>query len=213
MKYDSIIWDFNGTIYDDLETCFILLNDMLKIRGLSPIESIDRYKDVFGFPVRDYYVKAGFDLEKEDFGAMSEEYIRNYRKATKNCTLANGIRELLKEFHALGIPMYILSACEQKMLESYVSDLEISEYINAIYGLNDHLAKGKEDAGKKLMEEQKPKAPVLIGDTDHDLEVAESIGADCIFVSWGHHPTHKLAALGKPVCDNAAELKKTLLES
>ncbi len=212
MKYDSIIWDFNGTLYDDLEVCFSILNDMLTARGHSPLPNIDRYKEIFGFPIRDYYIKAGFDLEKEDFKAMSEEYIERYNKATKNCTLKYGIKELLEELYKKNIKMYILSACEQKMLEEYAANLGISEYISEIYGLSDYMASGKEGIGKKLMAEHRLKMPLLIGDTDHDMAVAKSIGADCIFVSWGHQSKDRLLQLNDKVYDTAKELREILLQ-
>ncbi len=212
MKYDSIIWDFNGTLYDDLEVCFSLLNDMLTVRGHSPLPNLDQYKEIFGFPIRDYYIKAGFDLEKEDFKAMSEEYIERYNKATQNCTLKLGIKELLEELHKKNVKMYILSACEQKMLEEYSRNLGISEYIDQIYGLSDYMASGKEGIGKKLMAEHNLKTPLLIGDTDHDMAVAKSIGADCIFVSWGHQSKERLLQLSDKVYDTATQLREVLLK-
>ena len=98
------------------------------------------------------------------------------------------------------------------MLEEYAANLEISEYINEIYGLSDYMASGKESIGKKLMAEHNLKSPILIGDTDHDMAVAKSIGADCFFVSWGHQSKERLLTLNDKVYDTANELGEILLQ-
>ncbi len=212
MTYQAIIWDFNGTLFDDLSESLKVLNLMLTKRGYAPVETVDKYKEIFGFPIRDYYVKAGFDLEKEDFSVMADEFIVLYNQAADSAPLKSGIKDLLKSFHDKKIPMYILSACEQKMLESYADKLGITEYITGIYGTNDYLAHGKEAIADKLIQDRNIQNAVLIGDTDHDLAVAEHIKADCIFVSWGHHSKARLEKFGKPIADTPEELIEILSE-
>ena len=212
MAYQAVIWDFNGTLFDDLQESLDVLNLMLTKRGYPPVESTDRYKEIFGFPIRDYYVKAGFDLEKEDFSVMADEFIVLYNEAARSAVLKDGIMPLLKELKAKDIPMYILSACEQKMLEEYAEKLGIAELIDGIYGTADYLANGKKGIADKLMSERNTENAVLIGDTDHDLSVAEHMNCDCIFVSWGHHSKARLKAFGKDIADTPEELKKFILK-
>lgn len=53
MKYKNVVWDWNGTLLDDVETGVNTLNDMLGRRGLHQL-SVEEYKDMFGFPVIDF---------------------------------------------------------------------------------------------------------------------------------------------------------------
>ena len=62
----TIIWDWNGTLLDDLDLSLESVNILLEERNL-PALSVEKYKDIFCFPIVDYYVKAGFDFEKEAF--------------------------------------------------------------------------------------------------------------------------------------------------
>ena len=62
-KYKNLVWDWNGTLLDDITAGVETLNDMLEKRGLQKL-SVEEYKDVFGFPVVDFYKKVGFDMEK-----------------------------------------------------------------------------------------------------------------------------------------------------
>ena len=60
-QYTHVLWDFNGTVYDDMEACLRSVNEMLSERGL-PVLSAEAYREVFDFPVKDYYAKIGFDF-------------------------------------------------------------------------------------------------------------------------------------------------------
>ena len=64
-KTPYIIWDWNGTLIDDVSAAVNALNRMLSIRGVAPVTR-DFYRAHFGFPVRPFYAVVGLDLEKED---------------------------------------------------------------------------------------------------------------------------------------------------
>ncbi|SVD25320.1 uncharacterized protein METZ01_LOCUS378174, partial [marine metagenome] len=65
-KYKHIIWDWNGTLLDDGWLFVDVMNSILRRRGMDTI-TLEKYREIFGFPVKDYYLKLGFDLEKEPF--------------------------------------------------------------------------------------------------------------------------------------------------
>jgi phosphoglycolate phosphatase len=41
----------------------------------------------------------------------------------------------------------------------------------------------------------------MVGDTAHDFEVANELGASCILVSYGHSSREKLEQCGCPIAD------------
>ena len=64
--YKHIIWDWNGTLLDDVDIVIDCMNSLLKKRNL-PLLHVDKYKDIFTFPVKDYYSQLGFDFTTEPF--------------------------------------------------------------------------------------------------------------------------------------------------
>ena len=82
-KYTHLMWDFNGTIFDDAQAGIDAVNKMLSERGLPIIESREKYKEIFDFPIEDYYKGLGFDfdravafLKSNGFSAfLSEKYL------------------------------------------------------------------------------------------------------------------------------------------
>ena len=67
MKYDHVIWDFNGTVLDDMQVGIDSVNEMLAARGLPTLSGVTEYRAAFDFPVEDYYRRLGFDFDREDF--------------------------------------------------------------------------------------------------------------------------------------------------
>jgi len=182
-----IIWDWNGTLLNDVETCVEAMNVMLKKRNMSPLDK-DTYKSIFTFPVKDYYKTLGFNFEIESFEKLSVEYINLYKKISETSPLQIGVVEALKYFEANGYKQIILSASEQKALEYQVKERDLEQYFNSILGLNNIYAKSKVDNAINYLKntENNFDQIIFIGDTFHDYEVAQEIGADCVLVENGH---------------------------
>ena len=67
MKYKTVIWDFNGTLFDDMGVSIDAMNTVLSRRSLPLIKGLFEFQNVFGFPVRDYYSRIGLDFSKEPY--------------------------------------------------------------------------------------------------------------------------------------------------
>ena len=73
MMRKYIIWDWNGTLLDDVSAAVRALNRMLSVRGVSAITE-ERYRNSFGFPVRPFYAELGVDLDRWDWDAICEDF-------------------------------------------------------------------------------------------------------------------------------------------
>ena len=209
MEYTHIIWDFNGTILNDLEPCIDVLNVMLKNRGLCPC-SKERYKEIFGFPIKRYYESAGFDFTKEDYGVLADEWAALYLEKSQSSTLCVGVSEALEFFMAKGVPQIILSATEQNMLKAQLSALGIAHYFLETLALSNLYAFSKVELGKSWVERVKPEKALFIGDTLHDFETASAMGVDCALIASGHQSEKRLQAAGTPVFNTVFELIEAL---
>ena len=210
MKYSHIIWDFNGTILDDVNTGIMSVNALLRDRGLKTLDSVDEYHKVFGFPIIDYYKRLGFDFEKEPYDKIAHEWVALYLENVKRANLYDGVREVIEEIHSRGIPQIILSATEKTMLESQLSSLGIRKYFDEVLGLDNIYAHSKIEIGREWMNAVSPQRALFIGDTEHDVETAKCIGAECVLVCGGHQSKEKLSGCGAKVLENILEIKKIL---
>lgn len=207
MKYTHIIWDFNGTILDDVLPCLDVVNTLLTRRGLDTVDC-DRYKRVFGFPIIDYYKAVGFDFSVEAYETLADEWAELYRSATEDSTLCEGVQETLKHFDSLGIKQIILSATDLKMLKEQLAALDITDYFAETLALDNLLAFSKVELGKEWIKREKPQKALFIGDTLHDYETACAMGVDCVLIAKGHQCKERLATAGVPVFDSVLDLIK-----
>jgi phosphoglycolate phosphatase len=207
-KYKHVIWDWNGTLFDDASLCVEILNTMMTKRDLQSI-TLKNYRKEFGFPVIDFYKMRGFDFEREDFDDVANEYISLYNSKRSQCKLRDNAIEVLQAIEKAGLKQSILSAYHQKLLEHIVEQTGIRHFFQSLSGLNDYYASCKIDLGKKLIEGLGLDAAqaLLIGDTVHDFEVSKEIGCDCVLLTDGHQSRGRLEKCGVKILGSILEFK------
>lgn len=193
-KYDIIAWDFNGTVLDDVQIGIESINVLLSRRGLNTINTREEYKNSFRFPIIEWYKTLGFDFEKEDYEVVAHEWVAEYLKRESLATLCDGVKTMLEYFKTKEKKQIIISASEISMLNRQLSSLGVAPYFDEVIGKNDVFAGGKIETAK-LWREKNTGTMLFIGDTDHDLETAQAIGADCVLVASGHQSYERLNAL------------------
>lgn len=204
---ESIIWDWNGTLLNDLDLCISTINKLLKKRNL-PVLNSNSYKDAFSFPVEKYYRTIGFDFDKEDFSVPAGEFIEMYHNNINECDLHVNARKILDCFRERGKRQFILSAMKHTMLEKTLKEKGIYGFFEGVAGLNDHYAVSKIERGIELIREHNinKERAYMIGDTDHDFEVAKALGINCILVADGHQSAKRLKRTGAQVVDSLFNL-------
>ena len=214
-KYDHIIWDWNGTLFDDVELCAGIMNILLTQESLPNI-SVERYKSIFTFPVIEYYRIAGHTFEKNSFEVIGKQFIDEYEIRKRDCKLYPGVTELLEMLRSEKVNQYLLSAYEQNSLNKILDIYVIKNYFKYVVGLDNIYADGKSHLARslesKIRSNGKAGNILLIGDTIHDYEVAREINSDCILLSHGHQDEERLLKLGIPVVKNFEELKNLFKE-
>ena len=85
-----VVWDWNGTLFDDVALCIQVMNGMLEKRGLPQLAGPEQYRQVFTFPVEEYYKALGFDFGREPFSQLAVEYISEYDRRALGCPLRAG---------------------------------------------------------------------------------------------------------------------------
>ena len=202
-SYRHLVWDWNGTLFDDAWLCVEVMDGLLRARGL-PGLTPERYAELFDFPVRDYYVRLGFDFVRDPFEIVGAEFIRIYEGRRLECGLQPGARETIGALHAAGIGQSVLSAYRHETLDELLRHFGLLDCFEHVVGGDDIYAHGKRDQGLALLGRigVAPGDVLVIGDTVHDAEVAAAMGADCRLVPCGHQSRAKLVATGACVVDS-----------
>ena len=202
MIYTHVFWDFNGTVFDDAEAGFQTINILLSRYHLPTFQNIDCYRNAFSFPIIEFYQKMGFDFEKWDYNQIAKEWLELYTYHTQSSGYFACVPSCVQSLKVLGAKQIIFSAGEIKTLKIQLNVLGISNLFDDILGNSNPRGDGKTALGLQYMQKHSPQRAVLIGDTNHDFEVAKAMGIDVVLVSKGHQSEKILQETGAPVfCD------------
>lgn len=202
--YRHIIWDWNGTLLNDLDLTLKAIHSQVKKFNLD-MPTKDEHRQNFGFPIQDYYKRIGFDLDNNCFKKIADDFVEEYFEHFHTAELFDGTKKLLEELKSIGKLQSILSASFQEHLDYALKQHEIGHFFENIFGIHHHLADSKVQRGLELIEKSHiPKnETLLVGDTDHDLEVGKEMGVEVLLVADGHQSYERL----KEIHDNVLETR------
>lgn len=194
-----IIWDWNGTIIDDVGIALDAVNDMLREQDRPEI-TLEEYRKAMDTPILCFYEQF-FDMDVTDFDWIAERFQSYYEAHKDQLRLHEGVEELLESCRQRGCHQVILSSSATRIIQFYAALFGVADYFEAVLGADDLLAAGKIERAVEYFEQNKiPKEEtVMIGDSVHDFEVSQTLGIDCILMSGGHQDLQSLQACGCPV--------------
>lgn len=211
MKPSLVLWDWNGTLLDDVALCVDALNRLLRIYHYPQQYSLAQYREIFGFLIEDYYIRAGFDFSKTP--------TKNLPMITCRITwpapgLPAGRKCCARPFplKGAGVQQVILSASNLPVLEQQVTERGVRPYFDRLLGLDNIYARSKVEVGLAYLTELKqrgavPAQAIMIGDSVHDFEVAQALGVRCVLQTAGHQSSQQLRATGAPVVPDVLPLR------
>ncbi len=198
-----IIWDWNGTLLNDVDHAVNIMNSILSEHSLNLIDK-KRYRQIFDFPVIKYYEQLGFDFNKESFESLCHKFVDRFMAGVPHLPLIPEVKSVLTRLHDEGVFQSVLSATDQPNLNSMIEHFELGSIFKYVYGIDNKLAGSKIERGHELIQVSMidKEHTIIIGDTLHDLEVADALGIDAVLISHGHQCYTRL----KPKHNNVIEV-------
>lgn len=209
----QVLWDWNGTLLDDLQYAIDVRNRVFPTFGLPGLESVADYHAQFTFPVRTYYERAG--VTDETFEAVAHAWMDEYVRGFDTVRLHGDARSALDRLAHGKICQAVLSASKQDMLAEQIARFGIAPYFAVLLGLGDIYAGSKQEIARRYLQGCgiSPQETCLIGDTLHDAEVAQAVGAGCVLVARGHQSRQTLLEAGVPVMQSLEQAVDWILNT
>ena len=207
MKYEHIIWDWNGTLVNDAELCVSIVNQILKDYEIMPVD-LPFYLDNFSFPVCEYYKSLGLPSCGPEYQNISQRFIEEYRQNHHICKLQQNCIKMLGYIKECGISQSVLSAGNIVDILDFVKHHNLFDFFTLISGVYHTHATGKSDIAQKHLNQIQTSTSkiLLIGDTLHDFEVATDLKVDCILYSKGHNSEKRLLEVSNSVINELEKL-------
>lgn len=195
--YDTILWDWNGTLLNDAHIAHEIVIQQRKEHKL-PFWSHSEIRDNFCFPVKKFYEKMGFDKSEESFKELNTQFVEIYESKLLEIDLFPHTKKILESLSHK--KHYVVSAAEERHLRDLISSHGIDHHFEEIYGLKAHGGCKKSRCAELILNHQiKPEKTLLVGDTTHDAEVGKSCGLNVLLIADGFQGHSQLKEHGFPV--------------
>lgn len=206
----TILWDWNGTLVDDVATVVQINNQVFARHGYAPT-TVAEYRRLFRFPVIEYYRALG--VTDEDFYTIAKEWNEGFVQAFHQVPLKRDAAEAVQRFHRAGFRQVIISASQREQLQVQVQQYpQLDGMFDEVLGLHDVYAVSKVQLARDYLARSgtDPARALFIGDTTHDAEVAGAIGCPCRLIAGGHQVDEVLQTAGVPVLESLTRLYNEL---
>ncbi|MEU4277014.1 HAD hydrolase-like protein [Streptomyces tanashiensis] len=202
-----LVWDWNGTLLDDIGAVIGATNAAFAELGLESI-TLERYRELYTVPVPKFYERLMGRLPTdEEWTVMDGAFHRHYWERAESCGLTIGAAELLAARQESGLTQSLLSLAPHTELIPLVRRHGIAERFVRMDGRPDASTDGK--SGHMVRHLAALEVPaervVVIGDAADDALAAEHVGARAVLYTGGSHSRASLARVGVPVVDSLEE--------
>ena len=219
-RFDLLCFDWDGTLFDS--TAIIarsLQQAVVEVGGALP--TLEQAAYVIGMPWMPAVAKAAPDVPPERYRDLAARYHTHYLARQHDLSLFPGVTAMLQDLRARGYRLAVATGKSRRGLDDVLA-LNSGLPGLPLSALFDGSRTADQTAGKpdprmlhELMDEfDAPSARTLmIGDTTHDLQMAQNAGCASIGVSYGAHDGGALAACAPlSIARSVDELHRWLID-
>lgn len=202
-----VVWDWNGTLLDDLPIVVEAANVSLGIRDQGPI-TVDDYRNHFTRPIRNFYdALFGRAVTDDEWQALNSRFHEEYRLRAERARLTVDAHDALDSVEGLGWSQSLLSMSSHSALMEVVEAKQVLSRFLRVDGLRGEAGGLKEEHLRTHLEMMSVSArdAFVVGDTPDDHAAAVAVGARPILYDGGSHHLHTLETLGAPIAPTLTE--------
>lgn len=184
-KYETIIFDLDGTLLDTSAGIFNSVRFAEKQMGFAPVPDEALRRFVGPPPKKMYRQMYGVD---EETALKATMYHRQYsrEKAIYEACIYVGVQETLEELKRRGYKLAVATLKGQKIAEIILDRFGLAGRFDAIVGMDEAESLTKCKAIQCAIEgTQTVGAALMVGDSDNDALGAEEAGVDFVGVTYG----------------------------
>jgi len=186
--FRNLIFDWSGTLVDDLGPVVDATNHVLRVYGREPLER-DEFKRRFRLPYREFYdeVLPGVALEE-----LEDHFRSGFSASEAEVFLLPHARDKLDWCRRHGIRAFVLTSMDAPEFERQLERLGLAAYFEATYaGVLDKRERILEIVERHGLE---PEETAFVGDMTHDIETAHHARLTSVAVLGGYMDATRLSA-------------------
>ncbi|HEX8612422.1 MAG TPA: HAD-IA family hydrolase [Telluria sp.] len=194
-QFDLIVFDWDGTLMDSTSAIVKCIQAAAKDLGL-PIPRDDAASHVIGLGLHEAMQAVMPNIDPAFYPRMVERYRFHFLSKDHDLVLFDGVREMLTELSQEAYFLAVATGKSRVGLNRSLNAVGLLSLFDATRCADETFSKPHPAMLQELTRElgQDLKRTVMIGDTTHDLLMANNAGAAGIAVQYGAHPHEQLSA-------------------
>lgn len=213
-RYQLFVFDWDGTLMNSTGIIARCIQDAARDVGL-PVPTDYQARFVIGLGIRDTVLHLFPDITEAELQLLAARYRAYFLAREHEAPLFDGIRDMLGALSQTDALLAVATGKARRGLERAFDITGIKHHFVASRCADEGFPKPHPDMLERLLDQTcvEKSAAVMIGDTTHDLELAENAGIDAVAVAYGAHPPELLASRApKYTADSVRELTEWLLQ-
>lgn len=212
MKYDLVIFDWDGTLMDSTRLIARSLQAACRDVG-ARVPSEEDALFVIGLNMADTFERIAPELDPEARRVLADRYRHHFLAGEHEAPLYGGVREMLADLHGRGRRLAVATGKARRGLERALDATGLRAWFEATRCADEGFAKPHPGMLLMLLDLTgvEPSRALMVGDTTHDLELAANAGVEAVAVSYGAH--HEALLATRPAaarCASVGELHRWL---
>ncbi|GAA3830192.1 HAD-IA family hydrolase [Sphaerisporangium flaviroseum] len=203
-----IIWDWNGTLFHDIDAVVGATNEVFKPYGVAAFDN-DGFRAAYTRPIWVAYERIlGRPLREGEWERLDQAFHDHYHRLMLSCALAEDALHCLRTWAGSGRTQSLLSMWAHDRLVHKADELGIAEYFVRIDGLSEGAPGGAKAEHMVAHIESLPVDAsdiLVIGDSVDDAHAAQHVGASAVLYTGGMTSRADLSASGVPLVDTLSE--------
>lgn len=212
-QFDLIVFDWDGTLMDSAGVIAASIQASCLDLGL-PVPSEQAARHVIGLGLQEAIAHLLPDLPLADYPKLVARYRHHFLGQDADIPLFDGAENLVRDLHQAGFLLGVATGKGRPGLERVLDQTGLRDYFHDSRCADECFSKPHPEMLQQLMQALgvTQQRTLMIGDTSHDLQMAQNAGVAAIGVSYGAHPRSDLIALSPLAClENIKELEQWLL--
>jgi phosphoglycolate phosphatase len=187
MRYDLVVWDFDGTLADTLAMALATYNNLAGQYGFMPVDDPAAARNLGTMA---FLRKHGIPLYR--LPVLIKAYLAATKGQMATIRLFSGVPELLRALKTAGCRLGVLSSNLADNIRSCLRSNGVESDFDFVVGYPRLF--GKATALRRLLKAEKLKRQrmLYVGDEVRDVEAAQEAGVDSAAVGWGFHSVQLL---------------------
>ena len=214
-RFDLIAFDWDGTLYDSTPIIVRCIQEaVVDMGGVRPTAQDAAW--VIGLALGEALARAAPDVPREKYPELGARYRHHYMRHHNDLVLFDGILPMLDALHAKGHKLAVATGKSRAGLDAALTTVALQGRFHSSRTADETAGKPHPRMLRELMEEQgvRPERTLMIGDTTHDLQLAQNAGCASVAVSYGAHEPDAFAALGPLyIAHSVSDLSEWLLHN